>query len=660
MLIRMVKNRIAGPEKGRAPFFFAVLSVVCMIFGSFVCASAVGAQRPENSPPPVRLTIQPGQKDLPIAGDEGQNSNEALEYFGSPGNFRITYQPDEDDQTGTVVGMVLSVQGRVLITRTGAVQHIQAEKGQPLFNGDTVATGYGGRIRYRLNDESIMTMAPESRMVLNQSVFVPGESRVSLLDMDIGKARFAVKKILKLKRSEFRVKTPTAVVGVRGSQWDQIVTENSTLVATHANTTIEVSSLATPDAPPTIVKEFEKTEVVTDKPPSAVEKIEEDEIEQLDKEFEIEEGQPAEATATGNNAEGATGSEAGGTCQSCHKPIFEIVPLYYHSVFEEADCLKCHVNFYNRKFGYQNYSTSAMVEINGLMPEESYGVSIDYQDAGGDTDGHDLSVIPSSLSDVLTDDDQRAPVVSGVEVKRVTKGIFADVALGWKTDDWSDTRIEYGPTTDYGNYVLAKKGNYFKDHSVLIDGLRNNQEYHFRVISTDPFGNRGTSADYTFSTSESFYIDSLPPGIQTEENVLNAKVVILGGRADGTEEGDSNVEQNTKPVKTIRVGVIIETKYPVQASVECSKTWNPNRKHEPMEIKPFTESGLERCMACHPKSVSHPVNIRDFRIPDELPTAEGKVMICSTCHSPHGTSDKMGLRSETIHQLCITCHVDRQ
>lgn len=621
-------------------------------------AAEVSPLPPSYSASSIKFTYLPVSED----GSEGKRTREedrqAIDRGLIPETFNFTYQPVKQVDKGTVVGLILSVQGRVLVISAGGEPQNsrQAVSGQTLFSGDTIATQSDGRIRYQLNDESIMTMAPESRMVLKQSSFVAGESRISLLNMDVGKVRFAVKKILKLQRSEFRVNTPTAVVGVRGSEWDQVVTETSTQVITHANTTIEVSSIATPEAPPTIVNEFERTEVVENRPPSTVERVQPEEIGEMDKEFELE-AEDRSPDDVQDSAGGPVG-ERKDTCQSCHAPIFKLVSLYFHRMFKEDNCLKCHVNFYNRKFEYQNYAADALVEIDGLLPAENYEIFIDHKDTSGNEDSYEFSFTPSATTESLTDVDGKGPLVSGVEVKNVIKGIFADVVLAWRTDKWSMTQVEYGPTTDYGNYVMPATGYYFKDHRVAIDGLANNGEYHFRIISTDPFGHQTTSDDYLFSTVRAFDENTQPPATRQKNNV-NARVVIFGGTVVDDGNGTPAGEKEAGPVKPVKIGVIVRADYPVQASVECNKEWNPNRKHEKIEIKPFAESGLEQCLECHPRTVSHKVNIKDYRIPDELPTAEGKVMICSTCHSPHGTSDTMGLRSESIHQLCLTCHVDR-
>ena len=61
----------------------------------------------------------------------------------------------------------------------------------------------------------------------------------------------------------------------------------------------------------------------------------------------------------------------------------------------------------------------------------------------------------------------------------------------------------------------------------------------------------------------------------------------------------------------------------------------------------------KQCIECH----------RDVRgeiiKPSHHPIIEGKVG-CHDCHDPHGALQKASLRSESIRDLCVTCHTDKR
>jgi len=187
-----------------------------------------------------------------------------------------------------IVGKVLSVQGKVMILKKDMKRVYLAQKELTLFDGDSIVTHEKGRIQFRLNDESIMTLTPMSKLVLNRSEYDSEEKTRSFsLDLMLGKAGFLVKKLLHFKRSEFRVKISTAVCGVRGSDFVLRSTPKVTEVTTFEDTKLEVLSLATPGAKPTILESLERAVIEEGSIPSKVEKITPDEVEKIRKEFRI-------------------------------------------------------------------------------------------------------------------------------------------------------------------------------------------------------------------------------------------------------------------------------------------------------------------------------------------------------------------------------------
>ncbi len=70
--------------------------------------------------------------------------------------------------------------------------------------------------------------------------------------------------------------------------------------------------------------------------------------------------------------------------------------------------------------------------------------------------------------------------------------------ISWKTDEMSDSLINYGLNKDYG---VAREPRYDKiDHSLILEELLPGTEYYFRVTSSDVAGNQGISSDFTFRT----------------------------------------------------------------------------------------------------------------------------------------------------------------
>jgi hypothetical protein len=87
--------------------------------------------------------------------------------------------------------------------------------------------------------------------------------------------------------SEFKVKTPTAVAGVRGSDFIISVTPTRTEVTALGQTKLEVVSVAAPGANPTLVVDFERTVIEAGALPADVEKVAPEKIEQIKQEVRI-------------------------------------------------------------------------------------------------------------------------------------------------------------------------------------------------------------------------------------------------------------------------------------------------------------------------------------------------------------------------------------
>jgi hypothetical protein len=186
---------------------------------------------------------------------------------------------------GSPIGKILLVQGKAVVVHAKEKDGYRVEKDMPLFKGDTVVTMERSRLRYQLNDDSVVTMAATTRVVLSQSEFTREKGRATFLKLDGGKARFLVKKLLKAKRSEFKVKTPTALVGVRGSDFIIKASKTLTEVTTLKHTLLEVLSGAALDRAPTMLSDMQRTTIERGGLPSDVENITQEEMEALHDEF---------------------------------------------------------------------------------------------------------------------------------------------------------------------------------------------------------------------------------------------------------------------------------------------------------------------------------------------------------------------------------------
>ncbi len=88
------------------------------------------------------------------------------------------------------------------------------------------------------------------------------------------------------------------------------------------------------------------------------------------------------------------------------------------------------------------------------------------------------------------------PVISNV----LASSVGADTAtISWTTDVPSNSRVDYGTTTAYGQ--TASDATFTTSHSITLTGLTAETLYNFQVTSTDSESRSTSSANQTFTTA---------------------------------------------------------------------------------------------------------------------------------------------------------------
>lgn len=205
---------------------------------------------------------------------------------------------------GAPVGEVRLLQGTAVVAHAeDAGTGYPLSLGDPVFQGDTLFTGADGKVNVELNDGSRLTLATNTRMVISRSVYNPEQlkTRNSFIRVIFGKARFFVRKIEDLLSSDFKVKTETAIVGVRGSDFAVEASEELTTVTAFEDTQIDVIGLVVPcprvdemrrleecEVTPVQLRDFEQAMVPQGSFPELVGLLEMQQIDGIKEEFFIE------------------------------------------------------------------------------------------------------------------------------------------------------------------------------------------------------------------------------------------------------------------------------------------------------------------------------------------------------------------------------------
>ena len=158
--------------------------------------------------------------------------------------FMLTAVPASKSYAAASIGRVVHAYGSAWVQR--GEEREQAEKGQVVFRNDSIVTGSRGRVKIIMGDGSKVYIGANSRVSLRKYSLRGSNLLSASIHMLWGKARFFVNK-LTLRNSSFRVRTSTAVLGVRGTEFVVIVPPTPELLNNaFANFTLEdIPALAT-------------------------------------------------------------------------------------------------------------------------------------------------------------------------------------------------------------------------------------------------------------------------------------------------------------------------------------------------------------------------------------------------------------------------------
>lgn len=126
---------------------------------------------------------------------------------------------------GPRIGQVTETAGTVSVLRGGA--HMAARPGDPVYQGDVVETGADGSVVITFLDNSRFSTGPESQLALPQFQFDTGTSRGSMTaELRRGTLAVISGAITHTTPGALHIKTPTSVLGVRGTTFGVQVTGN--------------------------------------------------------------------------------------------------------------------------------------------------------------------------------------------------------------------------------------------------------------------------------------------------------------------------------------------------------------------------------------------------------------------------------------------------
>jgi hypothetical protein len=116
------------------------------------------------------------------------------------------------------VGQVKTAKGTVHVEREG--KRIPANVGMPIRQADTLVTGADGAVGVTFTDNSLLSTGPNSVLVVDRYSF-DSTTHAGRFDASLKKGTLAVVsgKMVKQSPEAMKVRTPAAIMGVRGTEF---------------------------------------------------------------------------------------------------------------------------------------------------------------------------------------------------------------------------------------------------------------------------------------------------------------------------------------------------------------------------------------------------------------------------------------------------------
>ena len=113
---------------------------------------------------------------------------------------------------------VKTVSGSATVTTADKV--VKAEVGTPVFLGSVLQTGKSSSLGLTLKDETIMSFGSDTQLTVDEYLYAPAEGKLKLNSrLARGSLNYVSGVIAKLQPDAVTVKTPSGVIGVRGTQF---------------------------------------------------------------------------------------------------------------------------------------------------------------------------------------------------------------------------------------------------------------------------------------------------------------------------------------------------------------------------------------------------------------------------------------------------------
>ena len=174
------------------------------------------------------------------------------------------------------IGNVDQLEGKGVVDRKDGDKNITIEQSLDILQYDTVKTG-NGKVGILFVDDTRVDVTQHSKLIIDEFVFDPNSGKGKLnLSAKLGTIRYASGQIAKNSRQDIKITTPTATIGVRGTDFSMTIDElgGSTIIllpSCDVNGNCLVGEISVESAAGQVIlnQAFQATQVVVpEKPPT--------------------------------------------------------------------------------------------------------------------------------------------------------------------------------------------------------------------------------------------------------------------------------------------------------------------------------------------------------------------------------------------------------
>jgi hypothetical protein len=130
-----------------------------------------------------------------------------------------------------IAGRFTEVEGRVDVLKGGSLPASPVQVGHTVASKDVIRTKSLSKAQITFIDNSVLTISPQSRVAIEEYMVDTAQGkRRAVMEVFQGLALAVVNKIFKVEEPDFIVKTQTAIMGVRGTEFGVRIQPNGSTI----------------------------------------------------------------------------------------------------------------------------------------------------------------------------------------------------------------------------------------------------------------------------------------------------------------------------------------------------------------------------------------------------------------------------------------------